>query len=97
MLSNNNANMKRIKDRISELEKKASAEFAGWAFPGGSVVFDKTDNRIRILYDGKPDEATRTALKSHGFKWSPKNSAWQRQITNNAIYDAKAITGFKKV
>lgn len=97
MLSNNNANMKRIKDRISELEKKATTDYTGWSFAEGTVVFDKTDNRIRILYDGKPDEATRTALKSYGFRWSPKNSAWQRQITNSAISSAKVITGFKKV
>lgn len=95
MLTNNNANMARIKERIAELEKKASADFTGWTFPGGEVVFDKEDNRIRLLYDGKPDEATRTKLKGHGFRWSPKNSAWQRQITNNAIYDAKRVTGIK--
>jgi len=92
MLTNNNANMKRIKDRIAELEKKATADYSGWEFSGGVVEFDKVDNRIRIIYDGKPDEATRSKLKGWGFRWSPKNSAWQRQITNNAIYAAKQVT-----
>ncbi len=49
MLTNNNTNMKRIKDRIAELEKKASTNHTGWTFPGGEVVFDKGDNRLRIL------------------------------------------------
>jgi len=92
MLTNNNANMKRIKDRIAELEKKATADYSGWEFSGGVVEFDKVDNRIRIIYDGKPDGATRSKLKGWGFRWSPKNSAWQRQITNNAIYAAKQVT-----
>jgi hypothetical protein len=95
MLTNNNGNMARIKERIAELEKKATADYSGWSFDGGTVEFDKEDNRIRLLYDGKPDEAERAKLKGHGFRWSPKNSAWQRQITNNAIYDAKQITGKK--
>ena len=35
-----------------------------------------------------PDEATREALKSNGFRWSPKAGAWQRQLTSNAYYAA---------
>ena len=37
------------------------------------------------------DEATRDELKSRGFKWSPKNSAWQRKLTPNAIYITKRM------
>ena len=46
-------------------------------------------NRLQILFDEKPDEDTRKALKSNGFRWSPKNGAWQRQLTDNAIRAAK--------
>lgn len=31
-------------------------------------------------------------LKSHGFKWSRRESAWQRQLTENAIAAARRIT-----
>lgn len=39
--------------------------------------------RIQLFFDGKPDEETRTILKSHGFRWSPSFGAWQRQLTEN--------------
>ena len=48
-------------------------------------------NRLQIFFDGKPDEATRTELKSNGFRWSPKAEAWQRQLTNNAYYAADYV------
>ncbi|MDD3976867.1 MAG: hypothetical protein PHI15_01790 [Methanomicrobium sp.] len=91
-LTNNNANIRRIKLRIGELEKKKSNPIkGGWKFTGGSVDQNAEDNRLRILFDSKPDESTRSKLKSHGFRWSPKAGAWQRQLTNNAIYAAKQI------
>ena len=32
------------------------------------------------------------ALNSYlGFRWSPRNQAWQRQLTKNAEYDAQKI------
>jgi len=48
-------------------------------------------DRIQFEFDGKPDEATRTILKKRAFKWSPKNSVWQRQMTPNAKFATKCI------
>lgn len=42
-------------------------------------------NRLQLIFDGKPDQATIDRLKKTGFKWSPKNTAWQRQLTPNAV------------
>ena len=58
---------------------------------GLEVIEDATDMRIRIVFDEIPNEETRTLLKSYGFKWSPKNSAWQRQLTSNGIYATKKV------
>ena len=30
-------------------------------------------------------------MKRNGFKWSPTNQAWQRQLTANAIYVTKHL------
>lgn len=92
-LSNNNANIRRLKERIAELEKR-QAEPApdGWTFDGGDVVMNKEENRVQILFNGKPDEQTRTLLKSYGFRWAPSQGAWQRQLTDNAIYAARKVT-----
>ena len=76
-LTNNNANIRRIKQRIKELENKSaiSAE-DGWEFTGGSVVMNTENNRIQILFDNKPDEEVRSELKGRGFKWAPSQGAW---------------------
>lgn len=41
-------------------------------------------NRLQLKFDGKPTQEIRDVLKQNGFKWSPKNEAWQRQLTPNA-------------
>ena len=91
-LQNNNANIRRIKERIAALEKRDSTAFGeGWAFPGGSVVMNAEENRIQILFDEKPDEETRQELKSNGFKWAPSKNAWQRQLNENGIRALRRI------
>lgn len=85
-LENNNANIRRIKERIAELEKRDSAAFGeGWAFPGGSVVMNAAENRIQVFFDEKPDGEMRQALKTNGFKWAPSRNAWQRQLNENGV------------
>ncbi len=90
-LSNNNAEIRRVRKRIEELERKADTDYVGWQFDGGYVEPDKEDNRLRIFFNEKPDEGIRSVLKGNGFKWSPKAGAWQRQLTANAFYAADRI------
>ena len=56
-----------------------------------AVVENKEIMRLQILFDGIPPVAARDILKSNGFRWSPKNKAWQRQLTDNARYAYKNI------
>ena len=95
-LSNNNANIKRLKERLEEIKRlkeraEQTEESKYIQIDGLQVVEDATDMRIRIIFDDIPDADTRDLLKSNGFKWSPKNSAWQRQLTNNGIYATKKV------
>jgi len=95
VLSGNTAEMRRVKQRIEELKQRDEiTDDAGWKFEGGEVVLNKEANRVQIHHDKKPDEETRKCLKSHGFRWSPREGAWQRQLTNNGIYAAKQVTGY---
>ena len=91
-LSNNNAEIRRIKGRIAELTKKQETAYAGWEFDGGTVEANKEDNRLQIFFEEKPDEKTRETLKENGFRWSPKAGAWQRQLNDNAIYVADRLS-----
>lgn len=90
-LSNNNAEIRRVKSRIQDLSKKKEIGFVGWEFEGGRVDANTEANRLQIFFDEKPDEATRAELKSNGFRWSPKEGAWQRQLTDNAYYAANYV------
>ena len=55
------------------------------------VVENKEIMRVQLLFDGKPDESTRQLLKRKGFNWSPREKAWQRQLTENGIRAVKDI------
>ena len=90
-LSYNLAEIKRVKQRIAELERRAENPFQGWMFDGGEVVANAEANRLQIIFADKPGEVLRGLLKKRGFKWSPRFHAWQRQLTSNAVHAAKEI------
>ena len=90
-LSNNSAEIRRVKDRIKSISQQKEIGFVGWEFDGGKVEANTEANRLQIFFEDKPDEATREALKSNGFRWSPKAGAWQRQLTSNAYYAADYV------
>ncbi|WP_101908099.1 ArdC family protein [Tenacibaculum dicentrarchi] len=84
---------KRIKGeelRNNEIGSDGSKMF----FDGGYYIHNSEANRIQVFYDEKPNDETIKILKKNAFRWSPKNKAWQRQMTRNAIYVAKKL--FKK-
>jgi hypothetical protein len=90
-LSYNLAEIKRVKQRITEIERLAVRPPQGWKFDGGEVVVNSDENRLQILFEGKPNEVMRCSLKRRGFRWAPSQGAWQRQLTNNAICAAKEV------
>ena len=93
-LSNNNATIRATRARIEELEKRQTEPAPeGWTFDGGEVVINTELNRLQIVFDERPDYGLKEELKSYGFRWAPSQSAWQRQLTENAINAAKKITG----
>ena len=91
LLQNNNANIRRIRGRIEELKKRTENTPEGWEFDGGRVVVNTAENRLQIIFDGKPDADIRTELKGEGFRWAPSQGAWQRQLTDNAMRAARRL------
>lgn len=90
-LQNNNANIRRIRGRIAELKKRTENTPEGWEFDGGRVVVNTAENRLQVIFDGKPDADVRTELKGEGFRWAPSQGAWQRQLTDNAMRAARRL------
>jgi hypothetical protein len=55
------------------------------------IVTNHDIERIQIVFDGKPSADIIAELKGAAWNWSPRNSAWQRKITNNAMWSAERI------
>lgn len=93
-LSNNNANIKRVRQRIEQLEKAEARGTVEIEASGVRVVDNVEENRLQLIFPGKPSEEVRAVLKRHAFKWSPRNGAWQRQRSGNANFAAKCVMDF---
>lgn len=91
LLSNNNAEIRRVKKRIEQLTQARDVGFVGWTFPGGEAVINNNINRLQLVFDERPNKDQCTLLKQHGFHWSPAEQAWQRQLNANAIYAASRM------
>jgi hypothetical protein len=92
-LKNNNANIRRMKARIEEIQTTRGAPAAAAEFEGGRVEENAENNRLQIFFDDKPDADMRKALKSAGFHWAPKQEGrpWQRQRGRAATLAAERI------
>lgn len=55
------------------------------------VIENKEIMRLQLVFNEKPDADTRLILKRNGFRWSPKNGSWQRQLTQNAKDALKSV------
>lgn len=95
-LTNNLANIKRMEQRVKELEaKEARKESAEQVLAhqgnGWQLIQNNEVDRLQFIFEGKPSDDVRILLKSNGFKWAPSQNAWQRQITNNAIFSTRHL------
>ena len=90
-LTNNSANIRRLKQRLEQEQKKAELETTETEINGVKIVENVEDNRTQLFFDGKPSDEIRTELKRNGFRWSPYNGCWQRHLSNGANWTARKI------
>ena len=90
-LQNNLAKIKATQAAIDRHKAMAEAEDKEITFNGGRVVVCNSDERMRFYFDEIPSVEVRNLMKRNAFKWSPKNGAWQRQLTANCKFDTKRI------
>lgn len=97
------AEKRRIIDRVIDIHKNAkraadTTAQTDYSDLGFQVERNADMNRLQLKFNGKPDEKTRSILKSNGFRWSPTQGAWQRQLNGNSEYGLKRVVeGLKKV
>lgn len=94
--SNNNANIRRLKERVQHLTQLRALEPIDVEGMGWRLYDDVDENRLCIRFDDIPDEAMRRDLKAHGFKWARSRGEWVRMRSNAATYHAKRILGFSE-
>jgi hypothetical protein len=96
-ITNNNAEIKRLEGRIKTVTHYQDVGFSGWEFEGGRAEANANADldRLQLFFDEKPSESQRANLKANGFKWAPSQDAWQRQLTDNAIYAAGRLDFIK--
>jgi len=95
-LSNNLANIKRYQDRLAGLEAMAATPTAAPVeIHTAAGIVERVENtdeaRIQLIFPAKPDTATRSILKSNGFRWAPSQGAWQRHLNANGRYAANRV------
>ena len=90
-LSNNNAEIHRVRQRIESLTRAKETVYVGWEFDGGHVEANREQSRLQVFFEDKPDAEARQQLKEHGFRWAPSVGAWQRLLNGNAYYAADRV------
>lgn len=90
-LTNNNANIRRIQQRIEALEAQAKRESVTEEGGGFTYCEDAAENRVMFIFPGKPSAEARATLKQHGFRWSPSRGAWVRMLTGNGVFSAQLV------
>ena len=94
-LSNNNAEIRRVRQRIESLTRAKETVYVGWEFDGGHVEANREQGRLQVFFEDKPDADARQQLKEHGFRWALSVGAWQRLLNGNAYYAADRISSIQ--
>lgn len=58
---------------------------------GVTVIENVEENRIQLIFPGKPSPEIRKTLKQSGFRWAPSSGAWQRFLNNAGRYAAERV------
>jgi DNA repair exonuclease SbcCD nuclease subunit len=97
-LTNNNAEIHRLETRLRNIKAAKEAGDSEEDYGFCKLIRNATDMRIRFIFEGKPSADVRDVLKGEGFRWSPKEKAWQRQLTRHGEWAAeRAVEKLKEI
>ncbi len=89
-LSNNSAEIRRIKKRIEELTRLHNSKSID--FSNDDFAMSVDNGQVKIDFSGgKPSDEVRTLVKGYSFKWSRYQTAWVRKATANAVAAAERL------
>jgi hypothetical protein len=77
LLSNLGADIRRVRQRIQQLEEQATA-LPHEPVSVGAVTVSEEDNRVRISFPSRQPDVVCSLLRQRGFIWARGAQAWQR-------------------
>lgn len=93
-LSNNNANIRRIKERIELLKKRRAQSDEELEINGVRIVAKPGDNRVQIIFKARVPRDVYEKLRRYGFRVSPKQAGpfgFQAYYNAHTVHMAKVI------
>jgi hypothetical protein len=91
-LTNNNANIRRMKQRLEGITRNQALPDTSVKNDNGITLEDcPAENRIRLTFPGKPSDEIRNRLKKNGFRWTPSLGVWQAYRNYWSMETAKLI------
>lgn len=93
-LTNNGANIRRMKARAEEISRLQNTEATEQEGSAARLEECPAENRVKLFFPGKPSEDVRADLKRHGFRWAPSEGCWKAYL--NRIAEARRIAGCEK-
>lgn len=92
---NNNANIRRMKERLASIERAHATAPTEREGSRARVEECPAENRVRLYFPDKPAADVRERLKHGGFRWAPSLGCWQAYLNHNAITVARAEAGLE--
>jgi|GEM_PF-293155 len=90
-LTNNNANIRRMKERVVGIEKAQATPDTVQEGKAARLEDCPAENRIRLFFPGKPGAEVRDRLKANGFRWAPSLGCWQAFRNPRALQTAAEV------
>lgn len=92
-LTNNNANIRRMKGRLATIERDQATPATAQEGEYARLEDCPADNRVRLFFEEKPVVEVRTQLKAGGFRWARSLGCWQAYRNTQALTLAREVAG----
>ena len=87
-LSNNNAEIRRVRQRIESLTRANEVAYVGWEFDGGHVEANRDQGRLQVFFDGKPEADARQQFERETVSAGRRVWAHGQRLLNDNAYHA---------